>query len=436
MHQKLTTFVLVLWTLFQLSAQNLPIEDLLSNLPDVTFEKMNSSNTSAVTYKLKIKQPIDHSNPKKGFFQQKVYLTHQNFDNPTVLVTRGYQMNSNSKDEITKLLNANQINVEHRFFGESMPDSLNYKYLNLKQATADLHHIRTLFDKIYSKKWISTGISKGGSTTIFYNYFYPKDVDVCIPYVAPLTNAFEDTRIYDFLNSVGTKECREKIKKYQIRLLENREQVLTLLKLYSSKFNWKFTYLSIEEAFELSVLEYPFAFWQWGHNCDEIPTEENTIQEMIAHFFKIDPFTLFNDELIETYGSHYYQAATEMGYYGYQVKDFKDLLVALPTDKNPHATFLPNKMKARFNGKLLKKVHKWVQTKANNFIFIYGGNDTWTACAVPENDKIDAEWFFMEGKHHGNARIKNMNDSDYKRLCATLEKWLDIKIENTIQKKR
>ncbi|GAA0717827.1 S28 family serine protease [Aquimarina litoralis] len=414
---------------FHLRAQTLNIEARLLNLPDVTFEKVISSRNSKITYKLKVKQPIDHADPKKGFFFQKVFLTHKGFDSPTVLIIQGYQANRNRIHEVTKLLNANQLNVEHRFFGESKPDSLNYKYLNLQQVTSDLHHIRMLFDKIYPTKWISTGISKGGSTTIFYKYFYPNDVDASISYVAPLTNSFEDKRIYKFLDSIGTKECREKIKKLQFRLLKSREEVVPILRQYSERAGWTFTYLSIEKAFEFAVLEYPFAFWQWGHSCDKIPNEESSLEETLTYFLRVDPISLFNDQLIERYGSHYYQAATEMGYYGYEIKDFKNLLFSLPVDTNPHATFLPNKMTVTFDGELLGKVHDWVQSKGNNFIFIYGENDTWTSCAVPENDTMDAEWFIMKGKHHGNARIKNMNDSDYKRICSTLERWLNLNID-------
>ena len=102
--------------------------------------------------------------------------------------------------------------MEHRYFGESMPDSLNYNYLNLKQATADLHHIRQLFGQIYTGKWVSTGVSKGGATTIFYRYFYPEDVDASVPYVAPVNREQEDQRLYRFLDTIGTDQCREKIR--------------------------------------------------------------------------------------------------------------------------------------------------------------------------------------------------------------------------------
>lgn len=434
MKKLLLIILLSSFVLHKINAQKTSLERQLVNLPDVSYKKIKSSNHITTSYELKVKQPLDHNDINKGFFYQKVYLSHKGIDHPTVIVTQGYNLNKNKDQELTNLLNANQINVEHRFFGQSIPDSLNYDYLNLRQATADLHHIRQLFDQIYPHKWISTGISKGGSTTIFYKYFYPDDVDVSVSYVAPFTNTFEDKRIYDFLETVGSDNCRDKIKQLQFRLLKNRASIIPLIKSYSKEAGWNFTYHTIDRAFELAVLEYPFAFWQWGNSCSEIPSEKIKLEEVVEYFLKIDPISLFNDEFIEMYGSHYYQAATEMGYYGYKVNDFKNLLISLPTNKNSHATFLPNKMKVNFDEKLLNNVHEWLQTEGNHFIYIYGSIDTWTSCAIPQNNSVDSEWFFMKGKHHGNARIRNMNKSNKKKLISTLENWLNLKIKNTLPK--
>ena len=210
------------------NAQTEDLENLLFDLPDVTFKKIDTRQDH-ITYELKIKQPIDHSNPSKGFFYQKAYLTHKGFDRPTVIITEGYNRDQNRVYELTDLLQANQLDVEHRFFGESMPQPADYTYLNLKQATADLHHIRQLFGQIYSKKWVSTGISKGGATTIFYRYFYPDDVTVSVPYVAPINNAFEDQRIYQFLDTIGSDDCHKKVRAFQEKILNNREKVIPLL---------------------------------------------------------------------------------------------------------------------------------------------------------------------------------------------------------------
>jgi len=411
------------------NAQTQNIENLLFNLPDVIFKKIETPDSFEHAYELKVKQPLDHFDPSKGYFYQRAYLSHKAFDRPTVINTAGYSTKYNYVLELTELLEANQIVVEHRFFGESLPDSLEYQYLNLKQATADLHHINQLFKTIYTGKWVSTGISKGGVTTIFYRYFYPEDVDVSVPYVAPLNKEYEDKRIYTFLDTVGTDECREKIKSFQTRLLENREEVLSLLKFYSIGAKLKFTYFTLEQAFEFAVLEYPFSFWQWGYRCSTIPENETSLEDVVEYFLSKNPLTLFGDRDIKYLAPHYYQSAAEMGYYGYEAYKFKNLIKSLPTDTNPQATFLPNKMDVSFDGSLLKDVHEWIENEGNKFIYIYGAKDTWSACAVQPSDKVDSQWFFLKGKDHGKARIANMTTEEKEKFTMILEEWLSINID-------
>lgn len=419
-------FFLCVFTL-SVQAQEFSFASSLSDISGITFEGL-AIQDGMEHYVLQINQPLDHSDTTKGYFTQKVYLTHKSIEKPTVFVTAGYNVNRNRLSELTGLLDANQIMVEHRYFGESMPATMDYEYLNLEQATADLHRIRLLFSDLYTNKWVSTGISKGGATTIFYRYFYPEDVDVSVPYVAPINRAYEDPRIYDFLNTVGTDVCREKLKDFQIRILENREEVIPLLKFYSMGANVDYTYLSLEEAFEFAVLEYPFSFWQWGYDCDGIPDSSASLEELVEYFISVSDLTFFGDNLIRFYSSHYYQAATEMGYYGYETGPFKDYLKKLPTDSNPMALFFPFEMNDAFDGKLLTDINTWLETNGDQFIYIYGANDTWTASAVPFNDKVDSEWFFMEDKHHGNARIAYMKKRERKRLVSTLEKWLGFEL--------
>lgn len=410
-------------------SQNDDLDIKLFDLPDVVFEKLGH-NDSLTAYLLRIKQPLDHRDSTKGYFYQRAYLTHLDYSRPTVMVTEGYNRDSNVIYELTELLHANQIIVEHRFFGESMPERLDYDYLNLEQATADLHKINRLFSRIYTSKWLSTGISKGGATTIFYRYFYPNDVDVSVPYVAPINRTYEEQRMYSFFDTIGTKQCRKKIEDFQKAVLQRRDEILPLVKFYGMGAGADYTYLSPEAAFEYSVLEYPFSFWQYGHSCDKIPGKGSPPEKMAAHLLSVSDIVFFSDRAMANYGSHYYQSATEMGYYGYETEPFKDLLKVLPTDKNPHAAFVPNKMDTDFNGQLLADVNQWLQSdKANNFIYIYGGIDPWTASAVPVNPKVNSKWFFLNNKHHGNARISNMTVKEKSLLVKTLEEWLGIKIE-------
>ena len=405
------------------------IKEALFNLPDVQFKKIKTSEGYEAAYELKIKQALDHTDPNKGHFYQRVFLSHTGFDKPTVMVTNGYSKTRNSITEPAKLLGANQLNIEHRYFGKSMPDSLDYTYLNLEQVAGDLHHINEIFREIYSQKWLSTGISKGGQTTIFYRYFYPEDVDVSIPYVAPLNDNLEDKRIYTFLDTVGSDECRAKLKAIQKRLLTDREAVLPLMRWYTYGAQLNFTYLKFEQAFEYAVLEFPFSFWQWGSDCAKIPDTDAPLEDVLYYFVTVSGIDFFADKGMNDYASHYYQAGAQMGYYGYDISDFKDLIKALPNDKNPSAVFMPNKMQVEFNNDVVKKAKAWMQKNGNQFIHINGNADTWSATALRPVKGLEAEWFFLADKDHGAARIKNMTSEERERMIKALERWLETEIE-------
>ncbi|MBK8110875.1 MAG: hypothetical protein IPK46_11360 [Saprospiraceae bacterium] len=282
--------LLMLLTTTWLGAQTNKLESLLFELPDVSFKKLDAPKGYEAAYELMVRQPLDHKNPQGKSFHQKVYLAHRSFEAPTVLITEGYDRPTHRIYELTDLMAANQVQVEHRYFGRSMPDSLNYSYLTLEQATADLHKVNQLLRSLYAKDWISTGISKGGQTTLFYRYFYPNDVDASVPYVAPLNTDLEDRRIYTFLDTVGSDECRNKIFNVQKRLLQNRDECLQKLKWFSKGAEKSFTYLSMDQAFEYAVLEYSFSFWQWGTSCNELPDEKVSMDSLFTHFLKVsDP---------------------------------------------------------------------------------------------------------------------------------------------------
>jgi len=413
---------------FNLNSQS-ELEMALFNLPDVIFKKIDTPEGFEAAYELKIRQEIDHSDPSKGYFYQRVFLSHKGYDNTTAMITNGYGRGSNNITEVATMLDANQINIEHRYFLESCPDSLDYDYLNFEQVTGDLHKINQIFRQIYNGKWVSTGISKGGTTTIFYRYFYPEDVDVSIPYVAPINHSDEDPRIYEFLDNIGTKACREDIFNYQVEMLKNANEMKSYLKWYVKGKNLKFNYLNMDEAYEIAVLEYPFSFWQYGHDCSKIPESGKDKEKYIEHFLDIVGLDFYSDKSMESFASHYYQSGTEMGYYGYETENFKGLLKHIAYKPHPSAVFMPGKMKAKFKGELTNKVSKWAET-APNMIYINGALDTWSATAVPTSKKTNSLFYFLEGKHHATARIKNMTDAEKSLLKSTISRWLDNPTES------
>ena len=348
-----------------------------------------------------------------------------------VATPKGYESTYKSITEPARLIGANQFDVEHRFFGESIPAGMDYKYLTIEQATADLHHIREVLGSVYKKDWISTGISKGGETTVYYRYFFPNDVKVSVPYVAPLALSMEDPRIYHFFDTVNTSEFRTAVLDLQTRMLKNRKKVMKILKKMNEKENLHFTYLTVDQAFEYSILEYSFSFWQWNGVCEGIPNSKTPLKDAVAHLNKISSMAFFSDEEMKKLGSHYYQSGSQLGYYGYETSDFKGLLPALNTlcgGANPTAIFMPNKSALSFDGVLPTKVFKWATTQGNQIIYINGAGDPWASTAVPVTSGLDAVWFNMKNKHHGQARYINMTAQEKILFETTLERWLQIEI--------
>ena len=403
-------------------SRNDTLEVFFNNNPEISFEEIESDKKT--TYELKIKQPLDHTDSSKGYFYQRVILTHYSFIKPVVLAIEGYAIYAPHQYELVTLLLGNQINVEHRFFGQSLPDSLNYKYLTLAQASADLHHIHELFKDLYNKDWISTGISKGGTSSLFYKYYYPDDVSACVAYVAPLAQGVEDQRVYHFLDTVGSSLCRNKIFDYQLSLLRNSKKILPVLKkLYINK-GYSFNYLSIEEAFEYSVLEFSFAFWQYGKSCNHIPVDYKNMQKSIEYYLSTNPLFLFSDQGIEYYSSHYYQAGTEMGYYGYNINPLKKHIKFISTNKNPSAIFSPKKIKLSYNQQITNDFKSWLENEGNNIIYLYGKVDTWSACAIYPSKNVNSIVFFLDNKHHGNTNVSEMTICQREDFMKYLYSWI------------
>jgi hypothetical protein len=77
-------------------------------------------------YYFYFQQPIDHYHPEKGTFLQQVAVRLTGHDKDVVVYTHGYNMGTSTCEDlqdITIKLEANQIDIEHRYFGQSMPCS-------------------------------------------------------------------------------------------------------------------------------------------------------------------------------------------------------------------------------------------------------------------------------------------------------------------------
>lgn len=395
----------------------------ISAIKEVRPLETSEFSEKYVTY---FTQPLDHRHPEKGSFRQRVIVAHVGFDRPTVIVTEGYgaayALRSQYREELSKLLNANMIFVEYRYFLESTPEPKDWQYLTAENSADDLHAITTAFKNIYSGKWIATGISKGGQTTLLYRTFYPDDVDISIPYVAPLCYGVEDGRHEPFLHKVSTPENRKKIEGFQLEALKRKATLLPRFEKYCTEKNYSFR-APIEEIYDYSVLEYSFALWQWGTSTNSIPATTASDDDIFSHLLAISEPGYFTAD--SPNASFFVQAARELGYYGYDVQPFKQYLSIRSSEGYLHRLMLPEELKDMpFDKTLSKKITKFLKKQDPKMIFIYGQNDPWTAAGVTwlKNKKNIHVFIQPNGSHL--ARINTLPEKEKKEVMELIKQWL------------
>lgn len=414
----------LLFALFSLSAQT-PLRLALEAFPEVQKVETLKSEYFEEKYLLFVQQPVDHNQPEIGTFSQRVYVMHAGEDRPTVMVTEGYgaayAASSRYIDEVARLLNANLIVVEHRYFLESTPEPLNWDYLTAENSANDLHRVNRMMRTIYSQKWLSTGISKGGQTTMIYRTFFPNDVDISIPYVGPLCRGVEDGRHEPFLREmVGTPEDRATLLAFQHELLKRRDRIMPLFEEFCKAKELKFR-IPLEQVYDFCVLEYPFAFWQYGTPIRMVPDIEADDETLFTHWNRISSPDYFEAESNAT--PFFVQAAKELGYYGYDTEPFKGLLKLEDAKGYLSKIFLPEGVDIEFDSTLYNRIIRFLNVSDDKFIFVYGEYDPWFAPAAPDLQKSNMLYVVApKGSHR--ARIGNLPQQMRDQVVETLNRWL------------
>lgn len=392
--------------------------------PNAEVTEMEAKDHFTKAYQVVLDQPLDHKNLEAGTFKHYFYLSHVDESKPTVFITEGYNATPRTY-ELSKIFKGNQVQVEYRFYGKSRPDTIPWEYLKNDLAIEDYHKIISKLKRLYSGKWISTGISKGGETVLIHKSKYPWDVDVAVPYVAPLINGQEDNRTQNHINTIGTDECRAKIVTFQRQVLKNKDAVLAEISKYATEKEMNFTELSIEEALEYSVLEFPFSFWQWGGSCGEIPGETATAKELFDYINKIVGIGFYNDKTYYDLLPSYYQHLTELGYYGFDTTPVKDLLKVVKEPTN--LRFAPKNVDLTYSPEYINEVRDFVENKGKNILYIYGEYDTWGACAPSPKPHVDALKIVLKNGSH-TTRIKDFSTKEKELIYEKLQNWLGYSV--------
>ena len=400
----------------------------LESNPIITEVKEIEGNPSfKQTYEIKVRQLINPKDSSDGFFLQRVFVADKDPVRPVVLITEGYSAEyasqPNYRHELSQILEANQLCVEHRYFGESVPDSMVWKFLTVENAAFDHHRIVSIFKDYYRGKWLNTGISKGGQAALGHRAFFPDDVELTVAYVAPLNFGVEDGRHETFLKQVGTAESRGKIRDFQFEILKRKAQMLPLLNTYGETRHYRYP-VDLGEALDFVVLEYPFAFWQWGYSCHEIPDLSADDQALFRHLAKVSPPDYFSYEGSAGYSPFFYQAALELGYYGYDTEPFGELMSVKSVKGYLNRIMVPGNQTVDYDPGTALMINDFLLNRAKGVVLIYGEIDPWSASAATVRRNRQNLKVMKPGGCH-KTRILNLPEQDRREVIKRIKKVLN-----------
>jgi hypothetical protein len=406
------------------------LRDQLEAVPGLTVVSEEAAPAPGLRFFfLTFRQAVDHRNPQGPTFEQRLQLLHRDVARPMILHTTGYNMPETAfRSEPTALVDGNQISVEQRFFTPSRPNPANWKKLDIWQAATDHHKIVQALKPIYSGKWISTGASKGGMTSVYHRRFYPRDVDGVVAYVAPNdANNKQDQAYDDFFASVGsTPACRTALENLQKEALTRRTAMVDLYDQFAAANDLHFDQVfgSTDKAFEMTVLDTEWAFWQYSSesDCGAVPARTASDQEIFDFIEQVAGFEFYADEAILFYEPYYYQAATQLGWPQPKFKYLKGLL-HYPGLYVANSS-LPAELRSKHDPWPIADVDRWVSKDASQMLFVYGSDDPWGAEQFHPSDK-DSYTYTAPGANHG-ANIAKLNPADRAAATATVLRWAGL----------
>ena len=424
---------------------------------------------NTTTYVIYFHQPMKHAVPDGPSFPMRALITVDNRMDPTTAVNHvyctGYALYHtfvNNPDltfkkeantcveEIANRYHANYISIEHRYFDYSAPSQCwtNLDDLRAEEAAEDFHNLVVALKKVFKGKWVMSGVSKGGITTLLQHTFHPEDMDVYVPYSAPFFDSDRDTTMQNYwyqngwnqeyldmfmgIRQTGVSEDMNNIYSIFYKMnsggntsQEHADSIYAGYLVNVALFGYDEHTYSDTASLRKQLYKNTQVMQQYGFNgyCDTIyaymfekvsfsldsigcwldtlrayPDANQMPRRRLTQRRSYEPFGITEDEWwvrqngqIVSCHAYSYQAKCELGYYDLRY----DLIVGEQAAPGWNATYkkyvgylrnfeTPWCASLTFNRNLYDRAMTATQNATKPIILIYGEDDTWTGAAVKD----------------------------------------------------
>lgn len=458
----------------------------LSGLPGVT-KVCRRTTFSENQYLLYYEMPIDHSDPSKGTFTQRLYLYYKGKDAPNMFEAGGYNLyygmyNGAFYDEAEPLFsqkyNCNFIEAEYRFDGLSVPEGFKnteadyWEYLTCAQASEDFHTMIGSLKNIFSGKWCFEGASKGGEFTTYYLSSHPEDIDLFIAECAMLKLGANSPGSLDYVYTTAgddrygkeqAKEYRDLLLRFQVEMIKHRDDLQDeyweqATVYYDQLFDPSMTK---EILFDCTVLDTRYVF-QYDSTTHPEGNIFDRMQEVLNY---TDPsqkqrfVSLACDLLADMYGpwqysygvsgsaiiepenmnqyAYFFQCYHEDGYYDY---DFSYLRKALEKDGSGASLYITEEMEPDVYGYRILECHRSlsyspdvvnariaaVENTKKPLILVNGLSDIYQVAEMKECDNPNVHIFNLPKSFHDEVSLDFLSEEQFKEYDEVVRSALDI----------
>ena len=432
-----------------------------------------SSHYDDSQYVLFFEMPVDHNDPSKGTFLQRVYVKYRGKDAPNMFTIGGYNLyygmyDGDFYDEAEPLFSekygCNLIEPEYRFDGNSRPEGFSnekadyWEYLTCEQASEDFHEI------------------KGGEFTAYQLGRHPEDADLFIAECAMLKIGKNSPGLPDYVYTTAgddrygkevAKEYRDLLLEFQVEMLKHEDEFCeeywkNATEMYGLKFASSFTK---EILYECTVFDLAHIF---QYDSEDMPPDGDLFEEMKEALEVKDADTdwqklQFKERSFEVmenlYGPWHYayderdvsgssddmnlyafmfQCYREDGYYAY---DFSYLRDALKKDGSDVSLYITKEMEPEVFGYRIADVHKElfaynpdvlntrvgaVEKTEKPLIIVNGLSDIYQVTEIKESDNPNVHIFNLPASFHDEVTLDHLSDEQFKEYDEVVRSALGI----------